>query len=475
MIINKKTAKNTFHGIRTVSTEDADFSASSTTLKLWKDHIPLNKGDVFPPEQMRDNATINKTFQYLVSGKLGDVLGEYIEDLTDMDPSATIPNMHIVANLGIFNMLCKDWNLFLSRCFEAIKVRGVEDKKLYENYIQPCIEKIVANMFTCCDRATVTIALPDGRKRIKVYSDKNIMLFRTSTDERVVTITNLVLDDNGQAEQLECTSYLPDGTVEYDLFECTGGIIGEHIEHKENITNTAVEFATNGSVYSEDIEFGMPELLNCVAPTIGSIRAFNTLTTLVEYAKELTRVVPDDAKETEDFYDTTTYYKGGTIGYNSSDPNEKHDVLYAAPKVDFDGAIHVLEEMLKSVSMYSGLSGVILGTQNISGADSGKAILLACIPTISNANGYLRHLTREVRNIVFNLLSLTDKDLSIDDIELVMNSPKNVLNSLISIDEVYNGRSTDVLTNGQNKQTEEENDTQGTGTEDLAEKSQTVE
>lgn len=435
---NNRNSDSTFYGIRTVQIEDSDFCTADTSLRLWKDRIPFKKGDAFPDKQQKENAIINKTFDYLTSGKLAEVLSEYIEDLSAMDPTNDIPTAHIVSNLNSFGILVKHWQLILSRCFDSLKVRGVEEKELFEVKFKPIIRELITNMFTCCDRLTIAIKT-DNKHILKMYNDKNIVLFRTKDDERVVTLTNLVINDEGQAEELECTSYLPDGSVQYDLFKMEGNNIGELLEHKEQVVNTAGTFAKNGSMVNNSQSYGLPELVNSVSPILSLIRAFSSFTTLIEYSKEMTRVVPAQAKDTDDVWDMTTYYKGGTVTPPTDNdgkyPAAESLVAYKQPNVDWPGIISAIEEANKLICTFSGLSGVLLGTQTFSGSDSGKAILLSCIPTISLANGYIDVLIEEVKQIVYKYLHLADTELTLEDIELVMNSPKNVISAAVNIDK----------------------------------------
>lgn len=477
---NRRSAEATFYGLRTAQLETSDFSAVDTSLRLWRDGIPLKQGDTFPDEQQKQNAIINKTCDYFSNGRAIEVAAEFIEDLSAMDPTTEIPTAHITSNLNMACKIPKNWQLLLTRCFDNLKIRGEEQKELFEHVFKPVISKIVLNMFTCCDRATV-ITKTDNRHIIKVYDDKNILLFRTREDERVITKTNLVINDEGEACELQCWSYLPDGTVEYDLFDMNGDVIGERKEHTSGSINSAAVFRKNGSNNSQYSSYGLPELVDSISPILALIRAFSSFTTLIEYAKEMTRVVPPDAKDTDDVWDMTTYFKGGTVTPpKNSDKTADSLVAYKQPKVDWPGIISAIKEAENMISSFSGLSGVLLGTQTISGNDSGKAILLSCIPTISLANGYIDVLVPEVREIIFSYMHQLDETIRMEDIELVMNNPKNVLSSLISINEVYNGTS-DVLEKAE--ETEEEESTNSSekdeqteeDNKDLALSAQTIE
>lgn len=415
---------NEYYGIR-LQKED-DWSAVSTALDLWEDGLPLKPGDKFPSEEMRKRANIDKTMDMLVSNELGDILNQYICDMPDLSPIQAQRVANIVSSLPIFDSLVSGWKSILTPCFKGCKVKGVARPDIW-NYVFPQVETIIRNIFTCCDRAT--IVYKTGERIItRVFTDKNILLFRTATDERIITITNVIKAKS--KSYLECISYMPDGKVYQDKFEYANCRIGKQIEKQKLIEEDRyIQFAKNGSGNGD---YGYPELIGSIASSLGTIRAFSTLTRSIEQAREEIRVVPSSSIRVDPLTGASLNIQGSTVSYDELNKEAQHDVAIVKPDIDFDGLIKALETMLKQVSIYSGLSGIILGFEQISGNASGRLLLASCIPTMLRANRYITVLSTEITNLVVEVAKHSDETIDAEDVELIVATPDNALLNIVN-------------------------------------------
>ena len=413
-----------YYGIK-LEQED-DYSAISTNLELWTDHIPFKPGDKFPSDDMKRRADINKTMNALTSNKLAEILESYINDFPDLSPYQSARVQNIVSSLPIFDTLVSTWKSILTPCFKGVKINGVLRKDLWKQ-IYPQIEQIIKNMFTCCDRATIVYKTSSRKTKINVYTDRNIVLFRTLDDERVVTITNVTKNKTGQ--WLECISYLPDGRCVRDKFAYQNKKIGKQIVSNEPIEEDRhVIFAKNGS---DNNDYGYPELVGSIAPALGVIRAFSVLARNIEQGREELRVQPRTSIYVDPVTGMAVALNGGTVTYDPQNETEKHDVSIIKPEIDFEGLIKALEEMIKQVSIYSHLSGTILGTERVSGNTSGRQLLADCVPTMLHANGYITRLSEELKDLVVEVAKYSDETIDTEDIELIVTTPDTTLITII--------------------------------------------
>lgn len=418
----------TFYGITLLKEED--FAAFSTELKLWNKGIPLRPGDKFPSDEQQRRADIDLTMNTLVSNELGKVLSQFITTWPDLEPITNRKTANIVAQLPIFDIITKTWKLLLKSCFKGVEVDKVERKDLF-NAIWPILDDIIVNQFTCCDRVT-SVYKKGANAFTKVYSDKNIILFRTKDSNTVITISNLSVDENDH-DQVEFISYLPDSTIVRNVFEYGAGKLGRHLVKNERVeADNAVVFAKNGS---SQTAYGYPELAGSLSAALGVIRAFAVLTQLTEKKKELLRVVPDSMVRKDPYTGASAFVSGGTVAYDTANPEasaHNHDVDFKTPNLQLNEAIDTLEAFFKQVSIYSGLSGVILGYQTIGGNESGKSIIASCVPTMIQANGYLVTLKDEVKEIVYNICKAQGEVVDIESINIVTTNPDKTLLNLIS-------------------------------------------
>jgi len=406
--------------------DEKNYAAYSVDLAVWKDGIPLKPGQSFPTAEMKQRADINKTMDMLVTNQLQEVLDRFINDMPDLNPFQVGRVRDIAASLPIFDSLVGTWVAILAPCFQGVKIDGVDRPDIWES-VEENIEDIIRNIFTACDRALV-VNKHNNVVNTKIYTDKNIILFRTLEDERIVTLTNVITDDDKQ--WLECLSYHPDGRCIRDKFRYVNKRIGKHEVVNELVTEDKyILFAKNGNGRED---YGYPELIGSVSASLGAIRAFITLSRLTEQAKDIIKTMPKKAARRDPVTDMTTYIDNGVITYDPATAKDQpHDVSIIKPDIDFEGAIKALDTMLKQVSIYSHLSGTILGFEHISGNVSGRLLLASCIPTVLHARGYIKRLSKELKNIVVEVAKYHNIDTDTTDIELITVGPDQTLVDLL--------------------------------------------
>lgn len=420
-----------FYGITLL--KETDFSAFGTELQLWDGQIPFEQGTKFPDENMQRRADINLTMDALISNEFQKTLSQFITTWPEIEPLTNRKVTNIVANLPIFDTVQRTWRLLLKACLHGVKIKGVNRPDIAK-VILPLYEDLIKNMFSCCDRIT-HVYKKNNKIMSNVYSDKNIVLFRTRENDLVFTLSNIITDKNKRMSA-EFLSYTPDGIV-HDVFEYNAGRLGKHIVKNERIEgHNTVVFRRNGSgSYSK---YGYPVLAGSISAALGTIRAFATFTNLVEKKKEMIRVVPDTMIRKDPYTGASALTSSGVGAYDSSNPDvseHNHDVAFKVPQLAIDEAVKSLESMLKQVSIYSGLSGVILGYQNVTGRDSGRAIIASCVPTMIQATGYLADLSVELKEIIQKMFLLEGEELDIDDIELELTNPDKTLLDIVMPEE----------------------------------------
>lgn len=430
---NQQNNASKYNGITLL--KETNFSTTDTDLPLWdeEDGLPIKPGDTFPTQDMQRRANINKTMDALVSGDLGDCLADFIYTWPDLDPITNKRVATIVASLPIFNEVVRDWELLLHQCFKGVKVKG-EDRPLLWKAVDKKLTSIIENKFICCDRMTAVFA-NDNIPVLKLYDDKNILICRDKEDKRIYSLTNIFTNEEGSF--LEVISFISADKCLRNVFKYSAGKVSTQVVKDEVVeTKAAVYYQKNGAGRGE---YGQPILGGITAAALGAVRAFSTLALLVEKKREVVRVVPDAAIVTDQFSGMSAYIGGGTVGYDDKNTDamaNNHDVQFATPNLLLKEAIDTLEEMLKQVSIYSNLSGIILGYQTIGGNASGQAIAESCLPTMIAATGYIRDLKVELTRIIKRMLIIMGEDVKSDDIELIVSNPSETLVELLNLNQL---------------------------------------
>lgn len=408
-----------------VQQEEKNYSAFSVDLKVWKDGIPFKPGDDFPTKEMKDRANTNKTFGMLAASKLGPVIPRFASDMPDLSPFDVAKAQSINSGLPLFGIILSSYVSLIRPSFKGVTVNGQDRPDIWEG-MEVYLENIIKNMFTCCDRATL-VRKHNDRVDISVYTDKNIVLFRTKEDERVVTITNVVSDENGK--RLECISYMPDGKCVKDVFKYSGNKIGKHITDNELIDEGRyIYFAKNGE---NNADYGDPELVKTVPAALGVIEAYKTYLRCTMQAKEEIKQLPSGALRKDPVTGMTSYIANGVITYNENNPDIKTDINLIRSNINFEGIIKTLEQAWKELSNASRLSGVILGYERISGNASGRLLLASCIPTVKAVEEYIVRLTPEIKSLIVEIAKFSGEDVSTADVELTIESPELTLAQIL--------------------------------------------
>lgn len=430
---NQQNNLSKYNGITLL--KETNFSTTDTDLPMWteEDGLPIKSGDTFPTTDMQRRANINKTMDALVSGDLADCLTDFIYTWPDLDPITNKRVATIVASLPIFSEVVRDWELLLHQCFKGVKVKG-EDRPLLWKAVDRKLTGIIENKFTCCDRMTAIFADND-RPIVKLYDDKNIFVCRDKDDNRIYSLTNVFSDETGS--YLEVISFVSKDVCLRNVFKYGQGKVGEQLIKDEAVdTKADVYYQKNGAGRGT---YGQPILGGITAASLGAIRAFSTLALLTEKKREVIRIVPDSAIVTDQYSGMSAYVGGGTVGYADNNPDNmqhNHDVKFAVPELNIKEVIDTLEEMLKQVSIYSNLSGIILGYQTIGGNASGQAIAESCLPTMIAATGYIRDLKVELTRIIKKMLHILGEDVTSDDIQLEVANPSQTLVELLNLNQL---------------------------------------
>lgn len=436
---NNNNAQNNstmYNGIKLL--RETNYSTSDTDIPMWteEDGLPIKQGDTFPTADMQRRANINRTMDALISGDLADALQNYVYTWPDMDPVTNRRVASIVASLPLFNTTMRTWELLLHSCLRGVKIKG-EERPLLWNSVDKVLTDVITNKFTCCDRLLTIYA--DGQKPvIKVYADKNIFLCRDKQDNRIYSLTNIYKDDTEQS-YLEVISFMSDDTCIRNVFEYGQGKVGRPVVENELVeTRADVHYEKNGAGSGA---YGQPILGGTIAASLGAIRAFSTLTLLVEKKREVVRVVPDSSVQTDEYTGVSAYVGGGTVAYKDNNPDttaNNHDVKFVTPDLNIKEAMDALDKMLQQLSVYSGLSGVILGYQTIGGNASGQAIAESCLSTMINATGYLRDLKAELTHVIKEMLRITGEEVHTSDIQIITSNPSQALIEMLNLDATAN-------------------------------------
>ena len=411
--------------------KETNFSAFNNDLPFWNStNSPFKYGATFPDRGMQERADINLTMNKLCANSIDEILHEFITDWPIKDPFTQHRVKQIAAELPLYSTIMKTWVQLLSACFTGVKINGIERKDIYVKLEETIID-IIKNQFTCCDRADVCYKDEQGEVYSKIYSDKNIVLHRTKSDERVITITNVEYFDDKQ--QLETMSYLPDGSIYRNLYELAGGKVGKQLMEPEYIdSGNKALYHMNGASSGD---FGMPELYDCFTAVKLATRAFCVYSTLLEWKKNVTLLAPGSAITKDPFTGMATLGSGSAISYDDKNPEtmkDNHDVKYVVPELNLKEAQEAVQFSLKQVSLYSQLSDVLLGYRELSGNDSGKAIVANCVSTMTAAQGYIKVFKKELKQLVVNMEHLLDNNITADQVEIVTVNPDEVLLSLVT-------------------------------------------
>ena len=418
--------------------DEENYSTGRIDVEYWDGEIknfPLKPGTTFPNNQHKFRSNINKTMQALIQGELKDALEEYVTNFPTLDPLTNKKISTIIANLYTFQLVLRTWRQLIKPIYKGVKVNGEDRPDLFEKI--PFNESI-AGKFTNCDN--LYLAYKSGNEsKVRVLSDKNIYLVRNKADNLIPSITNVYNNIDGET-RLEVVTLYDDVTYRQE-YEYNNGKVGNKLSVQTLDSNNYMIYIQNGENTAE-VSFGRPEMSNCITPTIALIRAFNTLCMLIEKKREVLRVVPDSAITKDVITGAAVYQTGGTLPYSTQNPEtikDNHTVEFKTPDLKLEELLKSFDVLLDQLSLYSGLSPLLLGTKSVSGNLSGRALLTSCAPTLILLKGYTNDFNNLFKNIIAMLCKLDNKEVELKDIELDVDTPDavlyNIVNGLSSISE----------------------------------------
>lgn len=419
---------DSFHGIKLL--EEENYSAGRSDVPFWDgnfENFPLKPGDTFPDNLHKFRANINKTMSALIQGDLQDCLEEYITNFPTLDPLTNKRVSNIISSLYTFQLLLRSWRQLIRPIFKGIKIDGVERPEIFERIP---FNDIITNKFINCDGLLVTYKQGNDVS-IKVFNDKNIYLVRDKADDIIPSLTNIFKED--EKTYIEVVTFYQ-GRTYRQLFNYNKGKIGNLIDGRFIENTEEILYVKNGETTAE-VSYGRPELANCITPTLAIIRAFNTLCLLLEKKRQVLTVVPDTAISKDVITGAAVFQTSGTIPYSTQQSeviHDNHDVKYATPDVKLQELLDAFNILLKQMSLYSGLSSVILGIKEIGANSSGRALVTACAPTLIMLRGYTEEITNLLTSLAEQMLDVAGFDGSAAKIELVTDSPDKVLYSLVN-------------------------------------------
>ena len=373
--------------------EETDFNINPPDIDIWTGEFPFKTGDKFPRDIDIQRANRYKTNLALYKNIFNGVYDKVFSwmDYT-MNPITNYPNLAVVADLPDFQLNTEAWvELIASNnlIIEPGNTKGDDEykKKMYSlsditsncNVLETWQDIIRAGYAMYGNKVVKVTKLSNGNARFEDMPLKCWIPFVNEDATSVIEVNvffSIVKTDQGQI--IEFISYHENGKIEKRTFRYYGNSIGEQLgetEITEAFDGAGISPITvfTGDRQGNEI-IGVDQYRYWDAAIAYMIRTLEAICVLVEQLKEIVRVLPDGATNTDEASGITYVYNTGALVYKGDEKIAKDMAAYLKAQVDLKNAIDAYKEALNLVSRATGLPLSYFDTKELGSQVSAKAL-----------------------------------------------------------------------------------------------------
>lgn len=402
--------------------EEYNFNILPDDAIIWRGELPFKPGDTFPTDEIKKRASRYKTNTKLYNNELDDVYNT-VFSWTDLmsDMVTKRPVQRIVPGLPSFKICTDMWvNLLLAT---PPKIDGVK-KELdslssvleNSNFLDALRTAIKHSLFMYGNAVLRVDKLAGGDVKIINMPIKTWIAFVNENDFSSIDVNCFfnIFTRKDDSQVCEFILYHEDGTIIKQQFNYYNGKLGELIKEEKTVSSFGLSpiivFSgnmTTDSIYGTDLyKYWDASIASC-------IRAYETLLVLSERSKEITRVLPAGATNTDENSGITYMPNSYAITYTDIEhPPKVEDIV---PSVDLTSAIEVYKNCLIRLSTDTNLSYVMFDSSVLGSNRSAKALRTSLYPTQLEGEGKLANILLPTKLLIIKIAKLFNLDISLND------------------------------------------------------------
>lgn len=402
--------------------EETNYSILSKKTDVWPGELPFKPGDVFPPESVKERALISNTNRLIYENDVDDIYANIISIFPEIDPMYGWQIREIITNLPYFKNAVNYWIGLIAGEPPVVDGDETVDIKINEviensnwgtiiqNEVRSRFMDVISAYRVDVDINNKPTIVPIETKNLICYVSK---IYTSSIEVNVVF--NIYTDMTGT--YVEFIEYHYNGKIKKTVFKYSDGIIGEHLEDRDEETQ-----AFNGKFDMSPIVvfkhntinnqvYGTDQFRYWSASMLGAMRELQNIFRLGERTRELIRKVPESSIKKDPTTGSSTFFNKGTISYPDGEANPPQ-IEYVVPEIRMEQAVKAFEKAVKSVSIDTNLGPVFFDLEKLGTNLSAKSIEAALYPTKLEAKRITTEMTPPIKELVVKLCALADIDLA---------------------------------------------------------------
>lgn len=418
--------------------KENNFSLLDDNSFVWSDDsFPFKKGDIFPPEKIREVADVSLTNRLLYEGKMDEVLDGVISLYPENRALGGLQIKEIVQTLPLFSGVVNDFLGLIAGNGLTVDIDSEDesiDSFIEESNLNSIILEEVKSLFLDCNSA-YTVNLINSKPYISKVNSKNIIPFTNAEIKGLLECLMIysIYTHPIYGEVVEFNCYMRDGRQLQKSFIYRKGRLGRHLHELDPqqfdsdgdcISYKAIDgFDFSNVVYfvhnsSGDGSLIGKDIISDWAPSISALcRSLQTLYRAGDEHRERLTLMPEDSIQKDgDFFgfmrNIITFGKQGL----SNEPK------FISPDLQVESLEKLVTQARKELAADSRISSVFLDIENVGGGlTSGKALKTMLTPTLLRAKLYQQQLLPGIKELIIKLGAVGGYDLTSSKITVRFN------------------------------------------------------
>ena len=295
--------------------EETNYSILSKKTDVWQGELPFKSGDVFPPASVKERALISNTNRLIYEKDVDDIYANIISIFPEIDPMYGWQIREIITNLPYFKNSVNYWTGLIAGEPPVVDGDETVDIKINEviensNWGTVIQNEVRLRFMDVISAYRVDVDIND-KPTIVAIEAKNLICYVSkiyTNSIEVNVVFNIYNDLTGT--YVEFIEYHYNGKIKKTVFRYDNGIIGEHLEDRDEET-----LAFNGKFEMSPIVvfkhntinnqiYGTDQFRYWSASILGAMRELQNIFRLGERTRELIRKVPESSikKDPDDLF-----------------------------------------------------------------------------------------------------------------------------------------------------------------------------
>lgn len=427
-----------------------DFTALEDGVYVWNDEeFYFKTGDTFPDYFTQQRANMYKTADELYKTNLDDTYANVFSWNDMLMDIITNQQIQVLANRLPYYKICTEaWVDLLAGKAPRVdgddrgKITRLSDILSNSNFAEAYRSVIRGAQIMYGNKVFRVTKLGNGRVKavdvptkcwIPFVSENDLSTIQVNVEFRITRISSveyccefICYHETGKKEKYK---------FDYDP---VNKVLGELVSHEEldnplGDISPIVVFtgdSLNGNIY------GLGKYTDWDASIASCIRAYETVMQMDERCKEIARIYPKGATQTDDDTGVTRVQRFGVIAYD--DTEHVPEVKFVVPEVNMEQALRAYETTLERLAIDTGLANTFFNIKEIKSGVSGESLKTSMFRTERRSMSIKTNLGLALKELVYKMGVATGLDLTINDFSVV--SYDGFVQNLKEQNEIITGR-----------------------------------